>query len=126
MKKICLLFLICFLSVNSFAQLKPGAQAPDIPSDAIWLSKDKPTFANGELKGKVVLVDFWEYTCINCIRTFPHLKKLYARYHKYGFEIIGVHKGEFAFAAKNAKFVEHAYKRFKLPYPAIADVKDEI
>ncbi|HZV13603.1 MAG TPA: redoxin domain-containing protein [Candidatus Kapabacteria bacterium] len=126
MKKILFLVLICFLSVIAFAQPKPGSQAPDIPKDAIWLSKDKPTFANGELKGKVVLVDFWEYTCINCIRTFPHLKKLYARYHKYGFEIIGVHKGEFEFAAKRADYVRRAYKRFKLPYPAIADVKDEI
>jgi peroxiredoxin len=70
-------------------------------------------------------VDFWEYTCINCIRTFPHLKELYARYHKYGLEIIGVHKGEFAFASV-ATNVAAAYKRFKLPYPAVADVKDEV
>jgi len=125
MKRIILIVLLFGLVGQSCGQLKSGTSAPDFPADAIWLSKDKPTFAN-ELKGKVVLVDFWEYTCINCIRTFPHLKKLYARYHKFGFEIIGVHKGEFEFAAKNAKFAEHAYRRFKLPYPAIADVKDEI
>ncbi|HUX60152.1 MAG TPA: redoxin domain-containing protein, partial [Ignavibacteriaceae bacterium] len=92
--------------------------------NSIWLGGGSHSFKT-DLKGKVVLVDFWEYTCINCIRTFPHLKELYRRYHKYGFEIIGVHKGEFAFASIAAN-VEAAYKRFKLPYPGIADVNDKV
>ena len=49
------------------------------------------------LRGKVVLVDFWTYSCINCIRTLPHLRAWYAAYHKDGFEIVGVHTPEFAF-----------------------------
>ncbi|HVZ38214.1 MAG TPA: redoxin domain-containing protein [Candidatus Kapabacteria bacterium] len=99
-------------------------QAPEFPADAIWLGTDHPpTMAS--LKGKVVLVDFWEYTCINCIRTFPHLKEWYARYHRYGLEIIGVQKGEFAFSSEPAN-IERAYKRFMLPYPAIADIHDRI
>ena len=77
------------------------------------------------LRGKVVIVDFWEYTCINCVRTLPHLKQWYARYQKDGLEIIGVHKGEFEFAS-DTKNVERGYARFQLPYPAIADVKDEV
>src|SRR5581483_5575434 len=101
MKKFGQLLLLCALTVSSFAQVKPGAQAPDIPKDAIWLSKAKPTFANGELKGKVVLVDFWEYTCINCIRTFPHLRRWDALYRPLGLVIVGVHTPEFEFA-KNA------------------------
>ena len=107
-----------------FAELTPGTPAPEFPRDAIWLNDSAHAFA-GDLKGKVVLVDFWEYTCINCIRTFPHLKELYSRYHKYGFEIVGVHKGEFVFAS-DADRVRAAYKRFRLPYPAIADTKDAI
>src|SRR5438105_3047084 len=49
------------------------------------------------LRGKVVLVDFWTYSCINCIRTLPHLRAWYDAYHRDGFEIVGVHTPEFAF-----------------------------
>lgn len=99
-------------------------QAPEFPADAIWLGTDHP-LSMASLKGKVVLVDFWEYTCINCVRTFPHLKEWYARYHQYGLEIIGVQKGEFAFSSE-ATNIARAYKRFMLPYPAIADIHDRI
>jgi thiol-disulfide isomerase/thioredoxin len=98
--------------------------APEFPADAIWIGTDKPpTMAS--LRGKVVIVDFWDYTCINCIRTFPHLKLWYQRYHDDGLEIVGVHKGEFEFA-QNAENVRKAYARFALPWPVIADVKDEV
>jgi len=123
--KIILSVLIIFsLTVPSLAELTPGTPAPDFPKNSIWLGGRSHSFKT-DLKGKVVLVDFWEYTCINCIRTFPHLKELYERYHKFGFEIIGVHKGEFAFASI-AENVMSAYKRFKLPYPGIADVNDKV
>jgi thiol-disulfide isomerase/thioredoxin len=49
------------------------------------------------LRGKVVLVDFWTYSCINCQRTLPHLEAWYSRYARYGLEIVGVHTPEFAF-----------------------------
>lgn len=124
MRFIISVFLVLALSISSFAELTPGTKAPDFPRNSIWLGGGSHSFKT-DLKGKVVLVDFWEYTCINCIRTFPHLKELYRRYHKYGFEIIGVHKGEFAFASIAAN-VEAAYKRFKLPYPGIADVNDKV
>ncbi len=124
MKKIIFIIILIFSSISLLAELTPGTPAPKFPKNAIWLGGGSHSFST-DLKGKVVLVDFWEYTCINCIRTFPHLKELYKRYHKYGFEIIGVHKGEFAFASKVAN-VEAAYKRFKLPYPAIADINDVV
>ncbi len=72
------------------------------------------------LRGTVVMIDFWEYTCINCIRTFPENKKLYERYHKYGFEIIGVHDPEFDIA-RPINNISAAVKRFGLPYPVVAD-----
>jgi len=106
------------------AELTPGTPAPEFPKDALWLSAQKPSLSS-DLKGKVVLVEFWEYTCINCIRTFPRLKELYRRYQPFGFEIIGVHKGEFGFASQ-VENVVRAYNRFALPYPSIADVKDKI
>jgi thiol-disulfide isomerase/thioredoxin len=68
----------------------------------------------------VVMIDFWEYTCINCIRTFPQNKEWYKRYKKYGFEIIGVHDPEFniAYSVDNVKA---AVQRFGLPYPIEVD-----
>ena len=50
-----------------------------------------------QLRGKVVLVDFWTYSCINCIRALPHVRAWYAAYHRAGLEIVGIHTPEFAF-----------------------------
>jgi thiol-disulfide isomerase/thioredoxin len=100
------------------------AMAPEFPTDAIWIGTDKPPTMKS-LRGQVVIVDFWDYTCINCIRTFPHLKLWYQRYHDAGLQVVGVHKGEFEFA-QNADNVRKAYARFALPWPVIADVKDEV
>ena len=58
-------------------------------------TKNQPTLTN--LRGKVTLVDFWAYSCINCQRTAPHLNELYAKYRDYGLEIVGVHTPEYAF-----------------------------
>ncbi|MGH9536017.1 MAG: redoxin domain-containing protein, partial [Terriglobales bacterium] len=71
-------------------------------------------------RGKVVMIDFWEYTCINCIRTFPENKSWWRRYHKDGFVIIGVHDPEFKYAHDVAN-VRAAVKRFGLPYPIVVD-----
>ena len=76
---------------------KLGA-APDFTGIADWLNTpgDEPE-SLASLRGKVVLVDFWTYSCINCLRTLPHLRAWYAAYHKDGLEIVGVHTPEFAF-----------------------------
>ena len=72
--------------------------APGFAGIADWLNTpgNRP-LPLASLRGKVVLVDFWTYSCINCIRTLPHLRAWYAAYHKKGFEIVGVHTPEFAF-----------------------------
>ncbi len=72
--------------------------APEFKEIAHWLNTpgDRPLTIAG-LRGKVVLVDFWTYSCINCIRTLPHLRAWYAAYHRLGLEIVGVHTPEFAF-----------------------------
>jgi cytochrome c biogenesis protein CcdA/thiol-disulfide isomerase/thioredoxin len=72
------------------------------------------------LRGHVVLIDFWTYTCINCIRTLPFLKGLYATYHRYGLEIIGVETPEFTFE-QNAANVEQAIQSNGLRYPVVQD-----
>jgi cytochrome c biogenesis protein CcdA/thiol-disulfide isomerase/thioredoxin len=73
-------------------------RAPDFVGIAHWLNTPGDRARSlASLRGKVVLVDFWTYSCINCIRTLPHLRAWYAMYHKDGFEIVGVHTPEFAF-----------------------------
>jgi hypothetical protein len=70
----------------------------------------------------VVLVDFWTYTCINCIRTLPFLKGLYATYHRYGLDIVGVETPEFTFE-QEASNVSEAIKSDGLTYPVVQDNK---
>lgn len=72
------------------------------------------------LRGKVVLIDFWTYSCINCIRTQPYLKALYAKYHDKGLEIVGVHTPEFPFE-KDAGNVKDAVESAGLDYPVVQD-----
>jgi cytochrome c biogenesis protein CcdA/thiol-disulfide isomerase/thioredoxin len=73
-----------------------------------------------QLRGKVVLVDFMTYSCINCIRTFPHLKAWYRQYAKYGLVIVGVHTPEFAFEHELSN-VRRAMKQFGIRYPVALD-----
>ncbi len=73
-----------------------------------------------ELRGHVVLVDFWTYTCINCLRTLPFLKGLYAAYHRYGLEIVGVETPEFTFE-QDAGNVAQAVRSDGLRYPIVQD-----
>ncbi len=71
-------------------------------------------------QGRVVLIDFWTYTCINCIRTFPHLRGLDASYRDEGLTIIGVHSPEFPFE-KDAGNVADAIEQNQLEYPVVQD-----
>ena len=98
-------------------ELAPRPPAPDF-SAKTWFNSAPLTLA--QLRGKVVLVDFWEYTCINCIRTFPYLRRWNQLYAPAGLVIIGVHTPEFAFA-KNPANVGEAVKRFGFTFPVAVD-----
>ena len=91
---------------------------PGFSGGAQWLNSAPLTPA--QLRGKVVLVDFWEYTCINCLRTLPYLRAWYARYHDDGLVIIGVHTPEFAFSGKDSN-VADAVKRLHVAWPVVLD-----
>ena len=93
-------------------------RAPELAANRQWFNGPPLTLAG--LKGKVVLVDFWTYSCIDCIRTFPYLEAWYEAYRDNGFVIIGVHSPEFAFE-KIAANVERAVKDSKLTYPVVQD-----
>lgn len=108
------------LSVPDMGQLfNAETQAPDFVGITHWLNTDKP-LSIADLKGKVVLVDFWTYTCINCIRTLPHVTAWYDKYKDQGFVVVGVHTPEFEFE-KNTQNVEQAIKRYNIHYPVAQD-----
>ena len=80
--------------------------APDLVAGGQWFNTASPQGETLEnLKGKVVLVDFWTYTCINCIRTLPYLRSWHERYLDDGLVIIGVHTPEFEFEKDPKKCV---------------------
>lgn len=97
---------------------KQGTPAQELIAGGEWFNTKPLTLAS--LKGKVVIVDFWTYTCINCIRTLPYLADWYNKYHDKGLVIIGVHTPEFAFE-KNADNVKKAIADFHIAYPVMQD-----
>jgi thiol-disulfide isomerase/thioredoxin len=119
-----LALIAIFLCVSAIAQVDDTPRlAPDIPKDVIWLDQSAPVpHTLREYRGRVVLIDFWEYTCINCIRDFAVVKRWYSKYHDLGFEVIGIHFGEFAIA-HNVGNVRAAAQRFRLPWPVVDDEK---
>ncbi|NTJ68371.1 cytochrome c biogenesis protein DipZ [Agrobacterium rhizogenes] len=92
--------------------------APSLDGAVTWLNSQPLTTA--ELRGKVVLVDFWTYSCINCIRTIPYVRAWAEKYKDQGLVVIGVHAPEFAFE-KNVDNVKKAVTDFKIGYPVAID-----
>jgi cytochrome c biogenesis protein CcdA/thiol-disulfide isomerase/thioredoxin len=93
--------------------------ASDFGGGTKWLNSPQ-ALSLKDLKGKVILVDFWTYTCINCIRTLPHVTSWYDKYNKQGFVVIGVHTPEFQFEHET-KNVEAAIKQYNIHYPVVQD-----
>ncbi len=92
--------------------------ATEFPRGRKWINGNPMTLKS--LKGKVVLLDFWTYSCINCIRTLEHLRAWHKRYADKGLVIIGIHTPEFEFEKDQAN-VESAVKRLKVKYPVVLD-----
>ena len=99
-------------------------RTPGTPSDvefaglASWINSEPLTLEG--LRGNVVLVDFWTYSCINCIRTLPYVKDWYGKYADQGLVVIGMHTPEFSFEKERDNVIEAA-KRFGLEYPIAQD-----
>lgn len=93
-------------------------RAPEFPQNAMWLQGGPLRMS--ELRGRVVLVDFWDYTCVNCIRTLPYVKAWHERYADKGLCVVGVHAPEFSFA-RDVENVRRAIERFGIAYPVVVD-----
>lgn len=92
--------------------------APPLQKIDGWINT--APFTLESLKGKVVLIDFWTFSCINCIRTLPYITNWYDKYHHQGFVVIGVHTPEFEFE-KNIDNVEKAVLQYQIHYPVVLD-----
>src|SRR5262245_12078310 len=92
--------------------------APEFPDGIEWLNTEKPlTLAS--LKGKLVLLDFWTYCCINCMHVIPDLKKLEAKYGK-ELVVIGIHSAKFD-NEKQSDNIRQAVKRYEIEHPVAND-----
>jgi thiol-disulfide isomerase/thioredoxin len=91
---------------------------PSFEGATAWLNS--PPLTTARLRGKVVLVDFWTYSCINCIRTLPHVRAWAEKYRAQGLVVIGVHTPEFDFE-KDTSNVRKAAERFKIDYSIAVD-----
>jgi thiol-disulfide isomerase/thioredoxin len=130
MRKYLALAVLVVIGCLALAQLGPSLVVGEVPTSSdsgpapeftgisAWLNSPPLTVA--VLKGKVVLVQFWTYSCINCLRTLPYVTRWYAKYKDKGFVVIGVHTPEFAFE-KETSNVETAIKRFGITYPVALD-----
>lgn len=102
-------------------RLAPAAEAPLAPELAgITDYADGEPFTLQDLRGKVVLLDFWTYTCINCLRTFPELRALQEAYGDAGLQVVGVHSPEFAFERDHGNVVE-AVRDLDVTWPVAED-----
>jgi cytochrome c biogenesis protein CcdA/thiol-disulfide isomerase/thioredoxin len=100
------------------ASLPVEGQLPSLDGAVQWLNSTPLSAA--QLKGKVVLVDFWTYSCINCLRTLPYVKAWAEKYHDQGLVVIGVHAPEFAFE-RDVNNVTKAMRDLGINYPVALD-----
>ncbi|MBI4895301.1 MAG: thioredoxin family protein [Candidatus Aenigmarchaeota archaeon] len=118
-----LVLLVSFVPINYQTKLEKSS-LPDLGKSAEltgikgWINTEP--FNLSDLKGKIVLIDFWTYSCINCIRTLPYLKDWYDKYHDKGLVIVGVHTPEFEFE-KDYGNVKMAVERYGVKYPVVLD-----
>jgi thiol-disulfide isomerase/thioredoxin len=104
--------------VADTTSLEDFGRAPELTGLTNWINSKPLTLR--QLRGKVVLIDFWTYSCINCLRTLPHVKAWYHAYHDRGLVVIGVHTPEFAFEHVPSN-VRGATRRLGVRYPVALD-----
>jgi cytochrome c biogenesis protein CcdA/thiol-disulfide isomerase/thioredoxin len=103
------------------SQLEQCGSAPEFQGITSWLNTpNNHPLTMKEMLGKVVLIDFYTYSCINCQRSLPHVKAWYAKYHKYGLDVIGIQAPEFAFEHVLTN-IKSSLKNLDIKYPVAVD-----
>jgi cytochrome c biogenesis protein CcdA/thiol-disulfide isomerase/thioredoxin len=105
-------------SADTQPALDDEGPMPDLSGAVAWLNS--PPLSSNSLRGKVVLIDFWTYSCINCLRALPYVETWAAKYKDAGLVVIGVHTPEFAFEKERSN-VEKAVRDLKITYPVAID-----
>jgi cytochrome c biogenesis protein CcdA/thiol-disulfide isomerase/thioredoxin len=105
-------------AADTHLALDDEGPSPDLSGAVAWLNS--PPLSSKLLKGKVVLIDFWTYSCINCLRALPYVESWAAKYKNAGLVVIGVHTPEFAFEKERSN-VEKAARDLKVNYPIAID-----
>ena len=108
------------LETDAMGQLVLPIEGELPPLDGLGPWINSPPLTREELKGKVVLIDFWTYSCINCLRSIPYVRAWDERYRKDGLVVIGVHAPEFAFE-RDPSNVERAVRDLQIRYPVALD-----
>ena len=118
--------LLLFVSYAAAHSAKPQPSslpvlfnAPEISGLSHWINSEKINSMR-ELRGKVVLLDFWTYSCFNCINTFPYVQAWHKKYAKEGLVVLGIHAPEFSFERKLDN-VKQAVKKHGLTFPIALD-----
>lgn len=104
--------------VYAMSQYEGEKTAPEFPPGLDWLNTKRPITLK-ELRGKVVLIDFWTYCCINCMHIIPDLKKLEAKYSQ-ELVVIGVHSAKFT-TEQETENIRQAILRYEIKHPVIND-----
>ena len=128
LKPIITILAACLLAVSCTAGAQddpveptshaPAPVAPEFNGINHWINSTPLTMAG--LRGKVVLVEFWTFDCINCIHVLPHMKELHERYASQGLVVVGVHTPEYGHERILGN-LEAAVKRFGIRYPVAQD-----
>ena len=105
---------------DSAVRGRRGARPPRRISSASATGSIRRRSTLADLRGKVVLVNFWTYGCVNCVNTLPHVTGLYAKYKDRGLVVVGIHTPEFPFE-RSASNVQTALKRHGITYPVAQD-----
>lgn len=93
-------------------------RAPELPQNQPWLNTDKPLLLQ-QLRGRIVILDFWTYCCINCLHVLPDLKYLEQKY-KGSLTVIGVHSAKFD-QEKQVESISQAILRYDIEHPVVVD-----
>jgi thiol-disulfide isomerase/thioredoxin len=104
-------------------EIIPASPAPEFREATGWANTDPLSIA--KLKGKVVLLDCWTYTCIFCLRTIPVMRRLQEKYGKYGLQVIQAHSAEYDFATDHAN-IKRALQMYRVGEPVAFDTKNKI
>ncbi|MCY1075783.1 thioredoxin family protein [Archangium lansingense] len=100
------------------ARLATLTTAPDFSGGGEWINS--PLLRMSQLRGKVVLVEFWTYSCINCLRVAPYVSQWHARYADQGLVVVGVHTPEYGYERVGAN-VREAVRRLDIQHPVVQD-----